>query len=222
MKKLIVFITSLYLLVFCAIANAAENSYDYKLGAAYATDPDKWGWQFTFDYYYEFDPYIVVGLEPSIYWLNWEKKVGEEEQGQGVTADVKADSNAYMIPLMVNGQIRLPNLREKIHFLPHISVGLGYSFMIYNYKLPEYEDADTGTTVDSKNETKLYRGITWQILAGGTFKPGQESTVGFLLEMGYRGSKLKKGNLEIDMSSFIVNIGVRYPFGNTRPSGYPI
>ncbi len=221
MKKIILIIISIYLLIFCQAAGAVENSYEYKIGTAYATDPNKWGVQLEFDYYYEFDPYIVVSLEPGIYWLNWERKVGTEEQGE-VTADVKADSNAYMIPLMINGQIRLPNLRNKIYFLPHITLGLGYSFMIYNYKQPEYIDSVSGNTIDSQNDTKLYHGLTWQFLVGGTFKPGQESNIGFVIETGYRWAKVQKGTLEIDMSSYIINIGVRYPFGNPRVIGMTI
>jgi opacity protein-like surface antigen len=222
MKKVMIMIVSIYLLIFCSAAKAVENSYEYKLGTAYTTDPDKWGLQLNFVYYYEYDPYIVLGLEPGVYWLNWEKKVGEEQQGTGVTADVKADSNAYMFPLMANGQIRLPNLRNKLYFLPHITLGLGYSFMIYNYKQPEYIDSVSGLSIDAQNKTKLYTGLTWQILVGGTFKPGPESAFGFLLEAGYRGSKLKKGNLEVDMSSYMINIGVRYPFGGPKSGGMTI
>ncbi|MCU0822905.1 MAG: hypothetical protein MUC95_10625, partial [Spirochaetes bacterium] len=166
MKKIIMMI-SICLLIFSSAAIAVENTYEYKFGTAYAKEPGKWGLQLDFVYYYEFDPYIVVGLEPGIYWLNWERKVGEEQQGTGVTADVKADSNAYMIPLMANGQIRLPNVRNKLNFLPHITIGLGYSFMIYNYKQPEYVASASGTTIDSQNETKLYTGLTWQFLIGG-------------------------------------------------------
>ena len=222
MKKTIIMMVSIYLLIFSSAAKAVENTYEYKLGTAYATDPGKWGWQVDFVYYYEFDPYIVVGLEPGIYWLNWEKKVGEEQQGMGVRADVKADSNAYMIPLMVNGQIRLPNLRSKFYFLPHITLGLGYSFMIYNYKQPEYVDSASSLTIDSKNDTKMYTGLTWQCMVGGTFKPGQESNIGFVIELGYRGAKVQKGNLEINMSSFVINLGVRYPFGGARGGGLTI
>ena len=221
MKKIIIIIISIYLLIFCSAAKAVENSYEYKLGTAYATDPNKWGWQVDFVYYYEFDPYVVVGLEPGIYWLNWERKVGEEQQGN-VTVDVKADSNAYMLPLMVNGQIRLPNVRNKLNFLPHISLGLGYSFMIYNYKQPEYVNSASGLTIESKNDTKMYSGLTWQFMVGGTFKPGQESNIGFVIELGYRSAKVQKGNLEIDMTSYIINAGVRYPFGGLRNGGMTI
>ncbi len=214
MKKRVLFITILFVSVFLPFSHAAGSCLDGKIGTSYATDAEKFGLQLNFAFFNELDPYFVIGVEPGIYWLKWDRKVDTKKQGL-ITADVKSDTNIYMIPVLADAQIRLPNLKEKINFLPHLTIGLGYSIMIYDSNQPEYVDYSTGTPVTKRAEekTKLYSGFTWQMLAGGTFKPGQESKVEFLFELGYRGAKLKKGSLEVDMSGFIINFGVRYPFG---------
>ena len=215
MKRTIIAFAVICLGIFTSAAIAGETTYDFKLGTGYATDPEKFGFQLNAGYYNEFDPFFVIGVEPGIYWINWEEKVGEETAGN-ITADVKKDSNAYMIPIMANGQIRLPNLRKSLYLLPHITIGIGYSMMIYDYNQPAYTDA-ADVEHEGQSDTDFYSGLTWQILVGGTFKPGRESNIGFLFEGGYRGVKLKRKDLEVDMSGFIINLGVRYPFGNPRP-----
>ena len=90
--------------------------------------------------------------------------------------------------------------------------------MILDYSQPEYESS-TGATVPSENKTKLFHGLTWQVMFGASYDPGPDSKIEFLAEVGYRGAKLKKDNLEVDMSGFVINLGVRYPFDAPSSSG---
>ncbi len=216
MKKILLLIFVINLVLLSSFAFAGETTWDFKLGTAYATDPEKFGFQFHVGYYNEFDPFFVFGIEPGIYWIKWEETIGKKDVGN-LPVDVKKDTNAYMIPIMANGQIRLPNLRNKLYFLPHVTVGLGYSLMVYNYNQPEYTDT-AGTFHEEESETDFYSGITWQLMLGGTFKPGRESNIGFLFEVGFRGAKVQRDDLEVNMTGFIINAGVRYPFESARSS----
>lgn len=219
MKK-ISLITAVFMIILTSYASAATKCLDGKLGTAYATDPEKFGWQLNFAYLNELDPFFALGFEPGIYWIQWERTVGREQQGTTIEADVKADTNAYVIPVIVDAQIRLSNLENKLHVKPYITIGLGYSIMILDYSQPGYTDNSSGTPVlvPSEENTKLFHGLTWQLLAGASYDPGPESRIEFLVELGYRGAKLQKGDLEVDMSGFMFNIGIRFPFDGVEPS----
>jgi hypothetical protein len=191
-----------------------QKSLDGKIGTGYASDPDKFGWQLNFAYLADLDPFFALGFEPGFYWARWDRKISSSEVGD-VPANVKADSNAYIFPAMVDAQIRLPNLKNKLKVEPYITLGLGYSFMILNYTTPQYENT-SGETVSSDNKTKFFHGFTWQVMLGMAYDPGPSSKIKFIAELGYRGAKLKKGNLEIDMSGAVLNIGIRYPLGESE------
>jgi len=210
MKKTILIVSSFVMMFFCSSVVVASDSLDGKIGAAYGSDADKFGLQLNFAFLTEVDPYFSLGFEPGFYWLQWDNKIGRKQQG-AVTADVKADTNAYIFPLILDAQILLPDLREKYFILPYLTIGLGYSLMIYDYNQPAYIDSATLETQDSRSDTDFYSGFTWQVIAGAAIKPGQRSRIEFIAEVGYRGVKLKRDNLEIDMSGFLINIGVRYP-----------
>lgn len=204
------------MLLVCTSENVyAENkSLDGKLGTSYASDPEKFGFQLNFAYLTVLDPFFAIGFEPGIYWASWERKVGRQQVGSTgtVEADLKADTNAYMIPCLADAQVRLPNLREKFNVLPYITFGLGYSIMILDYSQPEYTNT-SGVSVAAENDTKLFHGLTWQIMAGIAYDPSPSSKIEFIGEIGYRGAKLKHNDLEINMSGWVFNIGIRYPFG---------
>jgi hypothetical protein len=187
------------------------KTLDGKLGTGYASDPEKFGWQLNFMWLADLDPFFGLGVEPGIYWARWERKLSSEEVGS-VHANEKADSNAYIIPVLADAQIRLPNLQPKIHVIPYVTLGLGYSFMILHYTIPDY-----GGTESSGTKTKLFSGLTWQVMLGMSYDPGQSSKIRFIAEAGYRSAKLSKGNLEIDMSGIVINVGVRYPLGFSEP-----
>jgi len=217
-KNIIISFVSIISLLFITAGAFAENKcLDGKLGTGYATDPEKFGWQLNFAFLTVLDPFFAIGFEPGIYWANWNRKIGREQVSASLEADVKADTNAYMIPFLGDAQIRLPNLKEKLHMLPYATFGLGYSVMILKYSQPSYVNT-SGQDVSAENKTKLFHGLTWQVMAGVAYDPGPSSKIEFLAEFGYRGSKLKQDNLEVDMSGFIINIGVRYPFGGAAPA----
>ncbi len=216
MRKLFLIQVLLFVLLIANSGFSAPKSLDGKLGTGYATDPEKFGWQLNFAYMTELDPFFSIGFEPGIYWTTWDRKVGRETVG-GVEADVKADTNAYVIPFLLDAQIRLPNMKQKIIVEPYITLGLGYSMMLLNYSQPEYESSP-GVVVPSESKTKFFHGLTWQAMFGMSYNPGPSSKIEFLAEVGYRYAKLERDNLEIDISGLIINIGVRYPFGETAPA----
>jgi hypothetical protein len=205
-----------HIIIFCIILSAliSTNAFSYpksldgKIGAGYASEPDKFGWQLNFAFLNDLDPFFALGFEPGFYWARWNRKISSSEVGN-VPADIKADSDAYIFPAIVDAQVRLPNLKSKIYVEPYVTLGLGYSFMILDYTIPAYQSNS------SEHNTKFFHGFTWQLMFGMSYDPGYSSKLKFIAELGYRGAKLKKGNLEIDMSGAILNIGIRYPFGES-------
>jgi hypothetical protein len=202
-------------LVLCASAPAAfavPNEIMGRLGTAYATDPDKFGLDLSGQYNWVLDPYFALGVDGGIYWINWSRKIGTREAG-AVDTDVKADTNAYDVPVMLDAQLRLPALKKYIYLTPYATVGLGYSFMLLHYSQPEYTTpAPTSKHYDAETILKFFYGFTWQFLAGVGFQP-EGSKIEFIGEVGYRGGALKSGSSEIDMGGYLFRLGVKYPFG---------
>jgi hypothetical protein len=211
MKKVILF-SFLMLSVSFTSLFAMEKGIDGKIGTAYSTDPEKFGLNVAADYYIVPDPYLAVGIDTGLYWVKWERVVGKQDIGP-TTADLKADTNAYTIPLMAIAQIRMPHLQEDYNIIPYINIGLGMSFMILDYSQPAYNDGATDHKAFS--ETDFYRGFTWQVLAGMAYKPGPTSKIHLLVELGYRSMKVKRDAVELNMSGFIGVVGVRYPFSTS-------
>jgi hypothetical protein len=211
MKKFLIIPLIIFTVFISTNAFPYAKTLDGKLGTGYAQDPEKFGWQLNFMWLADLDPFFGLGFEPGIYWAKWERKISNKEVGD-VPANVKADSNAYIIPVLVDAQIRLPNMESKIHIIPYMTLGLGYSFMILHYTMPSNSGSES-----SETKTKFFSGLTWQIVFGMSYDPGQSSKIKFIAEAGYRSAKLSKGNLEIDMSGVVINIGVRYPLGFSEP-----
>ena len=205
MKKIISISMILFSLFITANAFPYAKTMDGKIGTSYASDPDKFGWQLNFMWLADLDPYFALGFEPGIYWARWERELSSEEIGGSVSANKKADSDAYMIPVLADAQIRLPNLERKLNIIPYATLGLGYSFMILHYTLPE------NSSGDSETKTRFFHGLTWQLMFGMSYNPGTK--IRFIAEAGYRGAKLSRDNLEVDMSGLVINIGVKYPIG---------
>ncbi len=192
-----------------AFAIGEQKNFDIKLSGGYASYPDRPGFGLLADYLWSLDPYFAAGLETGFFWVKWEEKRGKALVGQS-DANLKATTNAFSIPALAVGQVRFQNVKEKFNILPYATVGLGYTFMPVTYSDPSYTDSN-GTHHDAKKLRQLYHGFTWEIFAGAAYSPSG-SNVNFLGEIGYVGSKPSKGNIDIDMSRFMINLGVRFAF----------
>ncbi len=177
--------------------NPSDNEFIGKIGTGYASDPEQFGLDLSFNYVYNLDPYFVVGLEADFFWVSWENKLGDVTAGGGTNASLKAETNMYTFPVFANAQLRLPFLRQKIYFEPFITVGLGYSFMVLDY------------TSDVEDGTDYFSGFAWQMIFSAAYRLPQGSAVDFLLDLGYRGMEPQKDNVEVDMSGPVLRLGVR-------------
>jgi opacity protein-like surface antigen len=178
-----------------------------KLGTAYAVGAERFGLDLSCQYFWEIDPFFALGGEAGFFWIKWNRTIGTRTVGAS-TVDVKADTNAYDLPFFVNAQLRLPNLRKVIYVMPYLTIGLGGSFMVMHYSEPDY----SGTDYDGESITRFFGGFSWQVIAGAGFRP-EGSKIEFMAEAGYRGSKLKSQEIELNMSGVIIRAGVKYPFG---------
>lgn len=211
MKRISFLIFSLIIMIIASSNVFAANSeLNGTLGTSYADDPAKYGLDISLHYNWLLDPYFVTGLESGFYWVKWDRKIGVKQQGS-VFVDVKADTNAYLIPMMFNAQVRLPNLKDKLYVTPFVTIGLGYSFMILHYSQPDFTDSNTGKSYNADSITKLFSGLSWELFFGASLKPAADSKVDFYAEAGYRSLPLKSGDLELDMSGLVIRLGVRYP-----------
>lgn len=177
--------------------NPSDNEFIGKIGTGYASDPEKFGLDISLNYIYNLDPLFVFGLEADFFWIQWKNKLEDVNAGGSASGSEKAETNLYTFPFFANAQIRLPFLKQKLHFEPAFTVGLGYSFMILDY------------TSDSKSDTDLYSGFAWQAYASAYYKLHPSSAVDFILDLGYRGIAPDRDNVEIDMSGLIARVGVR-------------
>lgn len=178
--------------------NPSDNEFMWKIGTGYASDPEKFGLDLSFNYIYNIDPYFVFGLEGDFFWIKWSNTLGEVNAGGSASGSETADTNLYTVPLFANAQVRLPMLKKMLYVEPFFTIGLGYSFMILNYS----SSAESGTD--------FYSGFAWQILASAAYKIADNSAVDFVFDLGYRSIKPDKGNVEIDMSGPVIRAGVRF------------
>jgi len=214
MKRTLI-VLALLALAFSALpALAVERDIQGKLGTGYSSDPAKFGLDLNFQYNWVLDPYFAIGLDSGLYWIRWERKIGTEDLGGGggPYADVKADSNVYMLPVLADAQIRLPVLKDYIFVTPYATIGFGYSFMLLTYSQPDFTDSNTGQSYEKERKYKFFTGLTWQLLAGAGYQ-FKNSKVEFFAEAGYRSAKLKSGDFELDMSGLVMRIGAKYPLG---------
>jgi hypothetical protein len=213
MKRVYLALTVIMVVLAAMDGFAIEKDIQGKIGTGYATDPDKFGLDVVFQNNWTLDPYFILGPEVGFFWVKWSRKIGTKDAG-GVTVDVKADTNAYDIPVFMNATLRLPNLKKAIYITPYATLGLGYSFMLLYYSRPTFIDNSQvpARTYEKDTLTKLFTGFTWQFVAGAGFQP-EGSKVEFLGEAGYRNATLKSGSLELDMSGFMFRLGVKYPLG---------
>lgn len=178
--------------------NPSDSEFMWKLGTGYASDPGKFGLDISFNYIYNIDPFFVFGLEADFFWVKWNSTLDKVNAGGGVVGSKKADTNLYTFPIFANAQLRLPMLRKMIYVEPFFTVGLGYSFMILDYSSSE------------KNGTDFYSGFAWQVLCSVAYKISDASAVDFIFDLGYRGLKPSRNNVEIDMSGPVFRAGARF------------
>lgn len=209
-KKIFVLVSLIIIVCTSSSIFAASREINGTLGTSYADDPAKYGLDISLRYNWLLDPYFVTGLESGFFWVKWDRKIGVKQEGS-VYVDVKADTNAYLIPVMFNAQVRLPNLKDKLYVTPFATIGLGYSFMVLHYSQPDFTDSNTGETYNAESITKLFTGLSWELFFGASLKPASDSKVDFYAEAGYRSLPLKSGDLELDMSGLVIRLGVRYP-----------
>lgn len=208
-KKIFVLVSLIIIVCTSSSIFAASREINGTLGTSYADDPAKYGLDISLRYNWLLDPYFVTSMESGFFWVKWDRKIGEEVIGTNV--DVKADTNAYLIPVMFNVQVRLPNLKDKLYVTPFATIGLGYSFMLLHYSQPDFIDSNTGKSYNAETITKLFTGLSWELFFGASLKPASDSKVDFYAEAGYRSLPLKSGDLELDMSGLVIRLGVRYP-----------
>ncbi len=210
MKRIIIIFFTLIVIGTTVNGFSANTELNGALGTSYASDPSKYGFDLSLRYSWLLDPYFVTGIESGFVWVRWDRKIGVKQEGT-VFVDVKADTNAYIVPMMFNAQVRLPNLKDKLYVTPFITIGLGYSFMILHYSQPDFTDSNTGKSYTADSITKLFSGLSWELFFGASLKPAADSKVDFYAEAGYRSLPLKSGDLELDMSGLVIRLGVRYP-----------
>jgi hypothetical protein len=207
MKKYLIVLALCFTILQTGKTISYGNEFNGKIGTSYASDAEKFGLDLSFNYFFNLDPFFGLGLEADFFWLAWDRKLGEKEVGQ-TTADVKAETNAFIFPLYFNAQVKLPNLKEFITVEPSIIAGLGYSFMILDDSIPEYTDA-SAVSHSSEDKVNFYSGFTWQLLLSFSLRPSPKSNVQFTFDGGFRGVYPEKDGIEFDMSGFIGRVGVK-------------
>ncbi len=205
MKKILSFCG--FFLLLAVQVFAVEKEFCGKIGTSYSHELDNFGLDVSADYYFKLDPYFVAGGELDFYWIPWEKKLGSSETG-GVIKDIVSDTNVYSIPLFLNAQVRLPFLVDKIFIEPAFTVGLGYNFLILSYQQPEFQDLESSKSYSKEDVVDFYHGFVWQVYFSAYLKPGKDSNIRFLLDVGYRGSSPARKGEEVDVSGLLLKTGV--------------
>jgi len=207
MKKHVLIATIFFTLITVEVL-AVNQELICKVGTSYAQDLNNAGLDLSAFYAFEFDPYFAAGIEGTFLWVPWDKKVGEKMSGP-VRVDVVASSNVFALPIMFNGQVRLPFLVKKIYVEPNVTFGIGYTPVVLSYDGPAYTDADDGP-VDAKEVTRFFHGFSWQFLLGVAFKPSVKSAIRFVGDIGYRGIGARHGAEKLNVSGMLIRIGVLF------------
>lgn len=200
-----------------AISSAvfAGNSFEGKIGAGSIKDADnRTGFDAALAYNFELDRFFELSPELGFNWINFDKGTGVYQTVGATTAELKQTRNHYTLPLLLNARIFPMKFGEegvKPVFAPFISIGAGYSWMIYKSETP----ATTTTAAVTANET--FGGFTYQAMVGAIFalgdpEAGSSSAIDIITEVGYRGGDLEKSNLKINIAGWVARVGVRYGF----------
>ncbi len=198
MKRILLLMITFIILFSTSAVFAVGNSIDGKIGSSYSMGPEKMGLDIELDYFYELDPFFIVGISGNLYWLQWSQELSAEEVSGNLNTKPEETFNAFMFPIMGIAQVRLVNFKESTGITPYLGGGLGYSTMSYSYYNGE------------KDVVEWFGGFTWVVNAGLAYSPGASSNIEFLGEVGYRGAKLTKEDRTADMSGITFHAGVRY------------
>jgi hypothetical protein len=183
----------------------SKKEFMGKIGTAYSSKPEKFGLDFSMSYFYKIDPYFYIGGELDYFWIKWDRSLGEEDIGL-VSADKKATTNAYIIPLFFDFQVRLPNLLKKIYIIPAITGGIGWSGMILNNSISEH--TVNNELIKASSSSDFYNGFAAQLFFSAYYQP-ENSKIMFLSDIGYRWVFPEKNGIEFDMSGFFIRLGVK-------------
>jgi len=189
---------------------AVNQELHCKVGTGYAHDLDNAGLDLSAFYAFEFDPYFAAGIEGTFLWVPWDKKLGTKETSPGVFVDVVASSNVFALPIMFNGQVRLPFLVKKIYVEPNVTFGIGYTPVLLSYNQPAFVDQPSGDSYAEKDIIRFFHGFSWQFLVGVAFKPSVKSTIRFVGDIGYRGLNARHGSEKLKMSGMLFRLGVLF------------
>jgi len=210
MNKLYAVCLSIIFILSSSALFAVEKEFTGKLGTSYSHKLDNWGLDVSLNYMYKLDPWFVAGFEGDFYWVRWEKLLGTKEEPIGVYKEIISDSDAFVVPMFFNAQVRLPFLVKKIYVEPYVTVGLGYTLMILTYKQPSFVDSNTGETFEKQSINDFHHGFAWQFLASVAFKPGEDSRIKFIADFGYRGTSPEKDNVKVNLSGMLMRLGVQF------------
>lgn len=211
MKHLFSIIFVVFIITSAVNSYAVQKEFIGKIGTSYASDPGKFGLDISLNYLFDIDPYFVAGGEVDFFWLRWENNLDKMEEVESLSGELITSTNAFTIPIFFNAQLRLPNLAKKIYVEPFFTIGIGWSFMVLHYSRPEYTDADSIVHLQ-ENIIHFYSGFAWQVVAGVSLKPAEESRIAFIFDFGYRGTspKREKGTIKYKMSGILIRLGVKF------------
>jgi hypothetical protein len=207
MKKIYVAAAVFAALAFSAGAFAQTAEIGLKGGTAYSKDAEKFGFNSNLELGVNVNPYFELLAKPGFVWFSWDNSMGKEPVG-GFMTDVKSNVDAYCFPVLAGAKFKIADAKESIGIVPFASAAVGYTWMKYKYEFPE---TDNNPKI---NESWTFKGLTYEFL-GGLDIPLSGTGMSFSAEAGYRGMKLKKGSLEVNMSGFVANAGVTFTLGGS-------
>ena len=188
MKNKLILITIILMISTALFAqektSAVKNEFMWKVGGAHAADMGKFGLDMSFNYMYNFDPLFAFGFEGDFFWLTWTDKIKDE------VTNINHDSkkNLYVVPLFLNGQIRIPFVRDIIGIEPAATFGFGFACMFGS-------NGSHGAFPALQGLGSLY------------FNPFQGSNIDFVIDFGYRYLPMNSGKK--DMSGFVARFGIK-------------
>lgn len=184
-----------------------------KMGTAYASVADKYGFELNLSIMSIVDPYFALGFELGYFNIGWSQKLGERDIGGGLTESVTANTSGNMLPVYFNMQIRIPDLLGGggVSLIPTLTVGLGYCFLFAGYSQPSFTDIvpEPDVTYEEEDKSDFYSGFTWQSYLTIMFRP-PKSSIYFLLDVGYRAANPARKNAEINLSGIVLRFGVQF------------